>query len=195
VTAVAALSPGFADPVRDSQRCFRRLLDAMSRPGRIVEIDAAATPSAGLSPAAAALALTLADIDAPVWLGGTAAEAAAWIRFHTGAAVVADPRAALFAFADRGAIPDLRRLDAGTDEYPDRSTTLVVEVAHLDAGGPIALRGPGIEDVHRVAIDGPDAAFWRLRAELHELFPRGIDVVFTCGTRVLGLPRTTRAEV
>lgn len=192
---MAALSPGFGDPVRDSQRCFRRLLDAMSRPGRIAEIDALATPPAGLAPAAAALALTLADIDAPVWLGGPAAAAAAWIRFHTGAAVVADPRASLFAFADSGTIPDLRNLDAGTDEYPDRATTLVVEVGHLAADGPIALRGPGIENVHRVAIDGPDAAFWQRRAELHELFPRGIDMIFTCGTRALGLPRTTRMEV
>lgn len=191
---MAALSPGFTDPVRDSQRCFRRLLDAMARPGRIAEIDAVSTPPAGLSPAAAALALTLADIDAPVWLGGAAAEAAAWIRFHTGAAVVADPRDSLFAFADRSAIPDLLHLDAGTDEYPDRATTLVVEVANLAADGPIALRGPGIEDVHRVAIDGPDAAFWQRRAGMHELFPRGIDMIFTCGTRALGLPRTTRVE-
>jgi alpha-D-ribose 1-methylphosphonate 5-triphosphate synthase subunit PhnH len=192
---MTTLSPGFGDPVRDSQRCFRRLLDAMSRPGRIADIDALATPPAGLAPAAAALALTLADIDAPVWLGGPAAAAAPWIRFHTGAAVVAEPRAALFAFADAGGAPDLRHLDAGTDEYPDRSTTLVVEVAHLAADGPIALCGPGIENVHRVAIDGPNAAFWARRAAMHELFPRGIDVIFTCGTRALALPRTTRAEV
>jgi len=195
MTATATLLPGFRDPVRDSQRCFRRLLDAMSRPGRIAEIDAIVAPPAGLSPAAAALALTLADIDAPVWLGGATADAAPWIRFHTGASVVAEPSTALFAFADAGAMPDLRQLDAGTDEYPDRSTTLVVEVRDLSAEGPIALRGPGIETVHRVAIDGPDAAFWQRRTELHELFPRGIDVVFTCGTRALGLPRTTRVEV
>jgi len=191
---MTALSPGFDDPVRDAQHCFRHLLEAMSRPGRIAAIDALATPPLGLAPAAAALALTLADIDAPVWLGGSAAAAAPWIRFHTGAAVVSEPRAALFAFADTGSVPDLRLLDAGTDEYPDRSTTLVVEVAHLAADGPIVLRGPGIENVHRVAIDGPDAAFWARRAGMHELFPRGVDMIFTCGSRALGLPRTTRTE-
>jgi alpha-D-ribose 1-methylphosphonate 5-triphosphate synthase subunit PhnH len=30
---------------------------------------------------------------------------------------------------------------------------------------------------------------------LHEIFPRGIDIVFVAGAAALALPRTTRVEV
>lgn len=188
------VQPGFADAVGDSQRCFRAVLDAMARPGRIAVIDMLASPPAGISPAAAAVLLTLADVDAPVWLGAQAAEAADWIRFHTGASVTENPKRALFAYVAADDVPDIGALNLGTDEYPDRSTTLIVEVPRLDAQGPLVLRGPGIETSQSAAIDGLGPDFWSRRTGLHEIFPRGIDCIFVCGNHALALPRTTRVE-
>ncbi len=198
LNGAAALVPGFDDPVADAQASFRALLTVMSRPGRIVEIAAARQfqTVAGLSAAAAATALTLCDLDTPVWLDPTCAPAAEWLRFHCGSPIVADPHAARFAFAASiAALPPLQQFDLGSDEYPDRATTLVLEVGALNPGGALGLSGPGIESAEHRGIDGPDAAFWAARAELGVLFPRGLDLILTCGTHAAALPRTTRVEV
>lgn len=188
------IDPGFADAVDGAQRCFRAVLGAMSRPGRIAALDLVESPPKGLSPAAAAIVLAFADIDAPVWLGARAAPAADWIRFHTGAPIASDPMFASFAFVATDELPDWSAVNLGSNEYPDRSTTLVVETSRTSTDGPLVLRGPGIEDSHRAAIDGIDSAFWARRAELHELFPRGADLIFVSGTNVLAIPRTTRVQ-
>jgi len=190
-----ALEAGFADPVGDAQIAFRALLDAMARPGRVATFAAPAKAPPGFGVAAAAIALALADIDTPVWLGASCAPAGDWVRFHCGARIVADPGASRFAFAGVADGPALADLDAGSDEYPDRSSTLVLEVPHLAATGPIALRGPGIEAAHTATIAGLPPEFWMQRAMLHEIFPRGIDIVFVAGASALALPRTTRVEV
>jgi len=192
-----SLAPGFDDPVADSQAVFRRLLEAMAHPGRIVALDAVRLPRpVGLSSAAAALALSLADFETPLWLDPGCAAAAGWLRFHAGAPVVADPAAARFAFlAGIAALPPLERFDLGSEEYPDRSATLIVEVAGLHAGDALRLSGPGIATVAELCVDGIAPAFWAARAALAPLFPRGLDLVLTAGERLAALPRTTRVEV
>jgi alpha-D-ribose 1-methylphosphonate 5-triphosphate synthase subunit PhnH len=46
----------------------------------------------------------------------------------------------------------------------------------------------------RVAIEGPSAQFWAQWQANHAAFPRGVDVLFTCGADAVGLPRTTRVS-
>ena len=53
------LTAGFADPVLDAQACFRAVLEAMSRPGRIQRTGTALKPPEPLNRAAAAVLLTL----------------------------------------------------------------------------------------------------------------------------------------
>jgi alpha-D-ribose 1-methylphosphonate 5-triphosphate synthase subunit PhnH len=187
-------APAFVDPVAQSQLAFRALLDAIARPGTIVTLPEPAGAPEGLSPAQAAIALALADGDAAVWLGGGTVAARSWIAFHTGAPQAAEPSQARFAFADKPAVlPPLDAFALGTDAYPDRATTLAVEVPGLAAGGPLTLSGPGIQGVARATIALLDS-FWTARAALAEIFPRGIDLFLTDGARVLGLPRTTIVE-
>jgi len=182
------LGGGFTDAPIQSSRAFRAALNAMARPGHIHEIGGA-TPPAPLSVAAGTLLLTLADGTTPVHLAGDADCDAVrgWITFHTGAPLVV-AEAAVFAVGRWTDLAPLGRFSIGTPEYPDRAATLIIEMAALEAEGSV-LSGPGIRDHARLTVPDPEA-FRANRA----LFPLGFDAFLTCGTRVAGLPRSTRVE-
>ena len=185
----------FADPVLDGQRTFRAVLTAMAHPGRVVEIGATLDPPRPLHAASAAFVLTLADFETPLWIERVGTDAREWLLFHTGAPIVAAPRDARVGLAtDVAWVPPLPALDAGSDERPDRSATLVIQVDRLQEGSGHALTGPGIEALSMLHAAGLPPSFWdELRAN-HARFPRGVDVVLTAGTRLAALPRTTRVE-
>ncbi|MCF1743462.1 phosphonate C-P lyase system protein PhnH [Paradevosia shaoguanensis] len=189
------LDGGFVDLVKDSQSVFRTVMDALSRPGLKQPIHVDAAPPAPLSPEVAAIALTLADHDSPVWLDETlaASEAVvAWLKFHTGAPIVSDPREADFALVTGWAtLPRLDAFGIGSDEYPDRSTTVVLAVEGFD-GADRTITGPGIKDTGTLTIAGITGDFIAQWALNRELFPCGVDVVFAGAGQVVGLPRTTR---
>jgi alpha-D-ribose 1-methylphosphonate 5-triphosphate synthase subunit PhnH len=186
------LTPGFADPVLGAQGCFRALLDAMARPGRTQRIAGPALPPLPLGAAAAAALLTLADADTPVWTdAGPAAEA--WLRFHAGCPLVAEPAEAVFLLAT-GTPPHLASLAQGSEEEPHRSATLLLQLAGLEEGTGWRLTGPGIEHEHRLLAEGLPADFTTQWADNRGGFPRGVDVVLCAGDRLAALPRTTRIE-
>lgn len=182
------LSGGFAAPAPEAARAFRQVLQALARPGRI-ETLAGALPPAPLSVAAGVVALTLIDGTTPVHLAGDVDCPAVrdWLTFHCGARFVAASEAT-FAFGRLEALQPLDRFAIGTAEYPDRAATLVIEVTHLAAEGA-CLRGPGIDGTAHLSLPEP-APFIANR----ELFPLGFDCLFTCGTALAGLPRSTRVE-
>jgi alpha-D-ribose 1-methylphosphonate 5-triphosphate synthase subunit PhnH len=187
-----SLTPGFADPVPAAQACFRALLEAMARPGRVQRLAELPDAPAPLVPAAAAALLTLADAETPVWTdAGPAAEQ--WLRFHAGCPLVTDPAAAAFLLAT-GTPPALATLDPGIEEEPHRSATLILQVAALAEGDGWALSGPGIETVHRLCVAGLHAGFAADWAANAARFPRGVDVVLCAGPHLAALPRTTRIE-
>jgi alpha-D-ribose 1-methylphosphonate 5-triphosphate synthase subunit PhnH len=187
------LTPGFADPVHGAQTSFRTLLTALSEPGRVLTLAAVTETPPGLKPAMAAVALTLMDADTPIWTDGKSSAASAWLRFHCGAPLVEELSRAAFALcADGHGTPPLSAMNLGEDDYPDRSATVVIEVASLAEGSGWRLSGPGIETERLLAIGGLPATFRQQWSANGAIFPRGVDVVFTCGDRVAGLPRRIR---
>ncbi len=187
------ISPGFADPVGAAQTTFRAVLTALSEPGRIMTLDLALEPPLPLGLASGALALSLLDGDTPLWCDPAGRAAAPSLRFHTGAPLVTEPERARFALiTDVGALPSLAAFDAGSDEYPDRSASLIVAVAAFGTGETLVLRGPGIPDTRSLAVAGLPVGFrgeWRAN---HARFPRGIDVILTAGTQLACLPRSVQ---
>ncbi len=180
--------PGFADPVQDSQACFRAVLDAMARPGQTHAV-AALDPPPGLDPATAAVLLTLADADTPLWLDPAATAARDWITFHCGAPAAAAEFAAL-ALA-LGPV----RLDAfpaGTDDAPEHGATIILQVAALGRGTAFELSGPGLAAPALLEVDGLPAEFVAEWAANHALFPCGVDVILCAGDRIAALPRTVQ---
>src|SRR5258708_10778225 len=116
------LAPAFTDPVRGSQAVFRSVMDAMARPGTIVATGGLAQAPQPLGLAAAAVALTLIDYETPVWLDPALAqssEAAAWLRFHTGAPLTDDPRRAAFrCISQPPPLPPCQTFCPRSMEYP-----------------------------------------------------------------------------
>ena len=190
------LAPGLADIAHDSQRLFRDVLDAFSHPGRIVALRQPPPAVAPLSAAATAFLLTLVDRDTPLWLAPTLSTPPVrdFIRFHTGAPLVEWEPQALFAVVTPDRVPLLDGFAIGTDPYPDRSATLVLEVSSLTGGTPRRLRGPGIDGHATVAVTGLADSFWGEWAANHALFPCGVDLVFASGAELLALPRSIAVE-
>lgn len=195
---MTTLMAGLADPVLESQRIFRAALEALSRPGLIRRLAGAPPAPAPLNAAAAALLLALADYETPVWLDPAAAgpEIRAHLRFHCGCPLAADAATAAFALvADASAMPPLAAFAQGSDQYPDRSATVIVQVPALTGGPCLTLRGPGIREAAILAPAGLPADFPRWLADNHAGFPCGVDVILAAGDQVAALPRSTRVEV
>jgi alpha-D-ribose 1-methylphosphonate 5-triphosphate synthase subunit PhnH len=180
--------------VAESQRTFRVVLDAVANPGRIFQLVERIDPPLPLHTAAAAIALTLVDFETPLWVDvSVGAEARDWLRFHTGASIVEHARDASFALVvDPDRLPLFDAFALGSDERPERSATLIVQVEDLRPHEGRRLAGPGIAGETRLAVRGLPAAFWEALHENHARFPRGVDVLLTAGPRLAALPRTTR---
>ena len=194
-TNLQALSGGFAHPVLNAQSVFRLLMDGMSRPGTIQSVGVETGQPAPLGHAAGAVALALCDADTPVWLQPSFAKSAVaeWIAFHTGAAIVQEKADAKFAFLQATAgVCSFDLFAAGTQEYPDRSTTIVIEVSSFSEGRTFSLSGPGIKDQVTVDVEGLPDLFDEIWRGNRILFPRGVDVILTAGASLLCLPRTTK---
>jgi len=196
MTTVAEMPAGFADKVLSAQSTFRSVMDAMARPGSVQRINAVAGTPGAMMRGTAAIALTLFDHDTPIWLDPgmfRTSDVAKWIKFHTSAPVVAD--CSICSFALIGSPQDLPALDRfafGNNEYPDRSTTLILQVESLTRGASLALQGPGIDGTASLrAMIQPNDLFERLAVNA-ALFPCGIDVVLVHDDAIVAIPRTTR---
>ena len=183
--------PGFADPVLDAQSAFRAVLAAMARPGSLHVAGASLTAPAPLDPATAAVLLTLVDGETGLWLADAADPARDWLAFHCGASFV-PPAQACFALAV--SCPDLTTLPAGSDEGPEESCTLVLQVSALGRGTRYRLSGPGLRAPVRFLANGLPDDFVARWAANHALFPRGIDIILCAGTTLAALPRSVRIE-
>lgn len=195
MTFQASIGPGFENAVTGAQAVFRAAMNAMARPGRRHAVRSGFEPPRPLTAPTASLILALCDFETAVWLDPLlAAEpgVAGFLRFHSGARIVAAPSDATYAvIGDPSRMPPLAAFAQGTAEYPDRSATLILQVAELrDAGW--RLEGPGIPGhvlFSAVPLPGDFAA---QAAANHARFPCGVDMFITAGTEIAALPRSTR---
>ena len=85
----------------------------------------------------------------------------------------------------------------GTDEYPDRSTTLIIAVGEprpCFRHAADAAAGTRHRDLPQTIAPNVQmrATFVEQWADNRAKFPRGVDVIFVADGHVAGLPRTTR---
>ncbi len=181
------MRPSFADPVLDSQACFRAVLDAMARPGTIHTLSG--PDGTGLDPATAAVLLTLCDAETPVCPQiGTDTVTIPWLRFHCGSPIHGADDAE-FIVTDR--LDFASTLD-GSDDAPEGGATVILQVEGLGQGTVLTLTGPGIAHRATLAVAGLPDDFVARWAENHARYPRGVDLILCAGTHVAALPRTVQ---
>jgi alpha-D-ribose 1-methylphosphonate 5-triphosphate synthase subunit PhnH len=199
------------------QRTFRVLLDSMARPGSMGRLLPAGQAEQQDPLLAVAEALVDHEVTFAVLLQG--GELTEQILRSTGSRV-APVEQADYVFCDAPSLAEaLRWSKEGTPEFPDEGATVVCSVRSLTGGqtgmgadgprgmradgqtgmgadawrGSLALTGPGIRDIARIAVDGLSAEARMVFAERNQAAPLGLDLVLVDpeGT-VVSLSRYTR---
>ncbi|MEM8612499.1 MAG: phosphonate C-P lyase system protein PhnH [Cyanobacteria bacterium P01_H01_bin.105] len=184
--------PGFTDTVHDAQITFRALLNALARPG-IIQTTVSPSHPAGLEPGCAAACLALLDLETVVWLQpGFTEDIRPWLVFHTGCRFTENPQSANFALIkDINSALKLSEFSWGTGEYPESSTSLLLQLSGLTGGENVILQGPGILDT--IETDLPlSSIFWQQWEAMAVEYPLGLDCWFFSQNQVVGLPRTAK---
>ena len=105
--------------------------------------------------------------------------------FHTNAPLVSQPEQATFAVTDEAISSEqLNALSTGTAVAPEAGATLILQVASLSGGRMLRLTGAGIAEERMIAPQLPECILHELTERPHP-FPLGIDLILTCGERLL----------
>jgi alpha-D-ribose 1-methylphosphonate 5-triphosphate synthase subunit PhnH len=203
---LSEIGTGFSDISLGSQSVFRAALEALSYPGRPIALEVTFEAPKAAQASSSGLLLALLEPGSRLWLSPSLVntDAATWIVFHTDCKITPHQHEADFAWIKHwDELPALEYFALGTDEYPDHSTTCVIDIASpatkTAAKPSVTLTGPGIAVT--ATIDHLDATPSQLEgfitqwAKNHASFPRGIDVFFATNTGLIGLPRTTRIQI
>ncbi len=191
------MQKGFQSEIFDSQAVFRRVLDAMANPGKIMEMPITLSPPEGMDPAPGAILMTLLDFETPLWSNLDHDSAGIqWLGFHTGAPLTRVKKNAAFALCtDYDLLDDPGSFSPGTIESPQESTTLIVQTRGIDEGRSLRLTGPGIQTHTHLKLTGVSNRFFQQRAKIFNNYPLGVDMLFVCDTIFVAIPRTTNLEI
>jgi alpha-D-ribose 1-methylphosphonate 5-triphosphate synthase subunit PhnH len=91
---------------------------------------------------------------------------------------------------DPVAPPTSPALSIGTDEAPETSASLILQVVSLTTGRRYRLQGPGLRKPAILTVEGLPADFATIWQRNYALFPCGIDLILCAGNQLAALPRS-----
>ncbi len=194
------------DEVFSSQAVFRRLLDALSRPGTIFSLPPVAYTGSphGFPVSALSVLKTLCD-HRVTFSVGRPNERRAWISYlevNLSTPFRRPEEADFVLFDGAGFDEEFAYLKRGTPEFPERSATALLCVGALadlsaasDDTRTLHLEGPGVKGRASLFVAGLDGRYIEERARANRFAPMGIDLILIDrDARVAGLPRSTRVD-
>ena len=163
--------------------------------GGILRLEPGFVPPPPLGATAAAIVLTLADFETPIWLDTNLSRERSvteFLRFHTGARIVGYPDAAPFVLiSDCRVAPPLSAFAQGTPAYPDLGATVIYQVDTLRSHG-WTFAGPGIDGEMSFRASPLPGDFAAQLAGNRERFPLGVYMIFAGRSEIAALPRSVR---
>ncbi|MCM3785198.1 phosphonate C-P lyase system protein PhnH [Neobacillus mesonae] len=188
--------------VHDIQQAYRKVVDALSRPGKIQNLADVACKTEHRSDCYSVtlvLARMLLDTEVSFKVVGENEEELTQYISNLTYAKRAEAHEADYLFITHTSHFDslsqtLKLAKIGELNDPHLSATLIVELPSLDGGERRVLRGPGIEQHELCEIQA--AGKWDIvRSERNAEYPLGVDLIFAdTSHRLLALPRTTQIE-
>ena len=182
---------GFDDPALGPHQTFRAILAAMDHPGQLVTINENPYAPDVFNSASAATCLTLLDDETPVWTDvDPMGPAINWLQLDCGSSVVTEPCMANFAIITRPAtMPALEYFRVDRYEYPEKATTMVVQVDDILPGKDNKYSHISVDKNAQLELKGVPNKFWNQWQQLSDLYSLGIDVFFTCDDVLVALPK------
>ncbi len=177
------------DEVFDSQRLFRRILTAMSNPGRSVSIKEFAGKLWGENPAMLAFAITLLDNEVGYCVLEDA-DLSEEIAFLTLSRKENAERADYIFITESALLEDaIKKAKRGTPQDPHKSATLIIKVS--DSGAyELRLKGPGIKGAVSLMVPRIVREAIEMRDAENYEYPQGVDFVFVSDAgELLSVPR------
>ncbi|UJS28244.1 phosphonate C-P lyase system protein PhnH [Macrococcoides canis] len=177
--------------VHEMTRMFRQVMDAMSKPGVINEVDGISHRTS-YSDAMYLLLQTLLDNEVSFHLLNGSQSDVDEINLLLNSKV-SDIASADYIVMKQHEVMDVRRLSdskKGTYIDPEISATWIIEVDDFTAGENYLLKGPGIKEDKVVVIPGVQELL-DIRNQLCASFPLGVDLIFVADKEVMCIPRTT----
>lgn len=177
---------------------FRAILRSFSTPAVPVFIAAVDDAPLPLLPAAASALLTLADYQTPIWLSPdlNVDIVRKYLRFHTGAAIVANAMEAVFVLSNVSEVDTFTsQLNLGSHEYPDRSTTVILQVSGFARGHTVSVSGPGLKEPVQLSVEGVSRGMWQHMQKNSSYFPVGNDFMFASAKEIMALPRSQQIKM
>ncbi|MFQ8582455.1 MAG: phosphonate C-P lyase system protein PhnH [Holdemania massiliensis] len=185
------------DQVYSLHRVYRKVLDAMARPGTIQSLSEEAAMirlDLGCLPAAQCLIQLLLDADTTFCAFSADEALERKISQLTYCPIRPMEKAAyvLLTKSVAAALPSvMEQVSGGTLEDPQLGATLIVECSALKSGGELVLKGRESGMLPAVRLKPELAGL--ARAEKNAEFPLGVDLIFVDPQgQILCLPRTTQ---
>lgn len=181
-----------------AQLIFRRVLEAMARPGRVVQLPDMRQDAPSGNKYACLLLFTLLDsyVSFKILSGNNHTDyekLSTYISINSGSpeSELEDADFILvFGGSSGGLVSSMKK---GTAKYPDKSATVIYDVESVGGGSTtLSLSGPGIFSVQNLALEGIQEEEIGDLIRANGDFPLGIDVIFSDKDgKIACLPRST----
>jgi len=170
------------------QANFRLLLDAMSYPGKYLNLNYVPKDY----PIALTILSTLLDAQVSLADPHKLLKDEDWLMLQTKSEHQDN---ANYILCDASQIPDFTP-KLGTLKSPEQSATLILVVDTLGVGElQLKLTGAGIKDHKTLNVTGMNKKWLTMRNEWNCSFPLGVDFILIDKTQIAALPRTTKVEI